>query len=49
MSSAYRWIQQSEQIRGRSLINIENKRGPKEEPWGTPFSIIKDCDIQPLT
>jgi len=44
VSSAYRinfapWI-----FNGMSLIYIKNKRGPKIEPYGTPYEIALDVD-----
>jgi len=31
-----------------SLIKIMNKRGPRMEPWGTPDSKGRLCDVVPF-
>lgn len=41
LSSAYNWTEQLEQISVRSLIKIENSKGPNIDPCGTAFSAIK--------
>ncbi len=40
VSSAYKCIWQLEQIFARSLIKMEKRSGPRDEPCGTPFSTI---------
>ena len=39
VSSAYMSVETSSVYKGRSFINIKNKRGPSIEPWGTPYKI----------
>ena len=47
VSSAYSWIWQLEQTCGRLFIKIENNNGPRDEPWGTPLSIVLKSEQLP--
>jgi len=30
---------------GKSFINMKKSKGPKNEPWGTPCSILAQVDV----
>ena len=47
VSSAYK-MQLDVKDDGKSLINIRKRRGPIMEPWGTPLSIGRCCEVSSL-
>ena len=34
--------------KGRSLIKIQKKRGPRIEPWGIPYQIMPSVEYSPF-
>ena len=49
VSSAYILTSPNLSERGRSLIYIRNSKGPRQEPWGTPYLIDSMLETCPLT
>ena len=34
---------------GRSLVKIKKRRGPRTEPYGTPYATFKWLELDPVT